>query len=117
MARMFTPAGLDAASSTRLTWSSSYTKSPDATRTPVACRYVRGLWGRLTVVARHARTLVDRMPCWKRQYLVPDAEVVVVDGGDRSGTSGRGVFNVASVSKSMTVWGVLALVDQGAVAA
>ncbi len=71
--------------------------------------------------------LDDQMPKWLQQYQVPGAAVAVVRNGEVVWAKGYGladkalnvpvttdtVFQVASISKSVTAWGVMQLVEKG----
>lgn len=73
--------------------------------------------------------LDNRMPKWLQQYQVPGAAVAVVRNGEVAWTSGYGladearsvpvtpdtVFQAASISKTVTAWGVMRLVESGQV--
>lgn len=73
------------------------------------------------------RQLDARMPKWLEQYRVPGAAVALVRNGDLVWSRGYGVaneaqnvpvtsdtvFRSASISKAVTAWGVMRLVEEG----
>jgi len=71
--------------------------------------------------------LDDRMPKWMRQYGVPGASIALLRDGELVWSEAYGyadleneremtvdaVFRVESISKSLTAWGILRLVEEG----
>ncbi len=73
------------------------------------------------------RQLDERVPKWLEQYDVPGAAIALVHGGQMVWSNGYGaanlaqgvpvtsdtVFQAASISKAVTAWGVMRLVEKG----
>ncbi|MCC6937312.1 MAG: class A beta-lactamase-related serine hydrolase [Flavobacteriales bacterium] len=77
--------------------------------------------------ADYVRALDTKVPAWLEEFVVPGAAIAIIDNGaiivqkgygfadaqKKIPVDGKTGFNIASISKTMTAWGVMKLVEQG----
>src|SRR4051812_9615061 len=71
--------------------------------------------------------LARELPDWLHEYMVPGAAIALIEDGRVTGVKGYGfadvaagrpmspdtIFNAGSISKSVTAWGMMRLVEAG----